>query len=236
MGSPAADLRLSERLRPWVEGGVQFLFAPELAAKLRSGSGALGRFGDATRQAPHQGSYGMASSGSGHATQARSHHADTPPGEAASPAEGSPFAPPWDSYWFKTIRPSKVVFTYGQLALDLSGKGDRRRSLLFREILQHLRWAGRGIVSFWPVAPHGENASADHVQIFWQGVRLLQARHVVSFGLTSEQLDLPSDAAVFPRTGSSISVHLLPSPDELLAKLPHERHMASDSLKEIRFA
>jgi hypothetical protein len=122
------------------------------------------------------------------------------------------------------------------LAFDLSGKGDKRRSLLFREILQHLRWAGKGIVSFWPFMPLGEGTSSQHWQIFWQGVRLLDARHVVFFGLTSEQLDLPSDVAIYPKTGSPITVHLLPSPDELLAKLPHERHMTTDILKEIRFA
>lgn len=145
------------------------------------------------------------------------------------------FPSPWDAFLTKANVGAKVIFTYYELGLDLSGKADPRRGALFREILKVLGWAGKGVHSFWPMtAPEGETL-AQSEPLFWQGAQHIGATAVVCFGRHSAQVVTGrSDPKDFPFSMHGRTVHLLPSPERMLNMLPHERHLAAETLRAIR--
>lgn len=213
MGSPALALKLNPRLRPWFGAGVTHLMAGrEYISSLSSSDASLQR---PPRPEP-QPSTGISK-------------AEAP---TRTPVQ---FPAPWDFFWTKTTAGAQVVFTYELLGLDLSGKGNPKRGQVFREILQHLGWAGKGIVSFWPMTASADDGFEQSKPLFWQGINVLGAKHIVCFGmeafcaLTNQQASKAQAVKV-----GDITVYPILSPDELMSKLPHERHLAADFLKSIR--
>lgn len=227
MGSPALDLRLPERLRPWRGAGVTHLYAPDVALlhanhddqRVESPQGA--RPGQRRHDALPK------PAGPDTSSQAATNYS-TAPGQVR-------FAPPWDQFWEKASAPSPVVFTYSELSDDLLGRGDKRRSMLFRELLSHLRWTGKGYVSFWPCELERGGAREPALEEFWAGVRAIEARYVVVFGSAALEMIAPgAQGAGGTVDDPRAQLVILPDVQELLVLLPHERQMRMDSLNSLR--
>ena len=142
---------------------------------------------------------------------------------------------PWDMYWNKASKCAQVLFTYFELGADLAGRVDPKRSALFKDIINHLGWNGKGVVSFWPLASLQNDLLRPEPDIFWDGAVQLGVQHVACFGASSASLLVPdfvSEKTTYLH--GSIQLHLFSSPDELLALLPHERHLAVNKLAALR--
>ncbi len=142
---------------------------------------------------------------------------------------------PWDVYWSKTCQGARVALTYYELGFDLSGSPDARRRQLFREIIKHLGWAKKGIVSFWPMAALNGTTLVPDPEMFWAGISKLGIKHVACFGNSAASIITPQaqmDQDLVLESG--ITVHFLESPTEFLEFLPHELHLATDKLRSIR--
>ncbi|MBU1248485.1 MAG: hypothetical protein KKB70_07295 [Proteobacteria bacterium] len=198
MGSPAFNLKLPERFRPWHDAGLTHIL----------------------RSFPEQ-----------------KIHRPATPVEPQSPASKPAITwdPPWDLYWQKASKGAQVVLTYFELGADLAGRVDPNRSRLFKDIIGHLGWSGKGIVAFWPLAALHGDVLREQPEVFWQGIEQLGTTHVACFGKQSASLlssELSPEVNFFVR--GTVQVHVLPSPAELLTMLPHDRHLAVDRLAEIR--
>lgn len=220
MGSPSLALGLAPHLRPWHGAGLTHLLV---------GSAAISAMNPAS-QAP------ITNSPSVQPRTSSSQEHVAPISKEPSGSQPAPSLPaPWDFFWSKVTVGAKVVFTYPELSLDLTGKGDKKRGQLFREILLHLDWAGKGIVSFWPMNDGVVNNPDQSANIFWKGMDQIGAKHVVCFS-GSGYSDLTGQAlqSSGSHTFRDYTIHILPSPDQMFAMLPHERHMAADVLSSIR--
>ncbi len=147
----------------------------------------------------------------------------------------APWPPPWDLYWSKTCQGAQVALTYYELGLDLSGRVDNLRRNLFGEIIQHLGWAKKGIVSFWPLAAFDGATLVPDAKMFWAGISKLGIKHVACFGhqaasVITAQVQMGQDLML----ENGVTVYFIESPEELLRLLPHERHLAADKLRSIR--
>lgn len=142
---------------------------------------------------------------------------------------------PWDRCWSKVPENARIVWTYLDLGRDLCGAGDKARGGLFRSLLGHLNWP-KGTTAFWPLCCPDGGCMLTRQDLFWDGIAILDVKHVACFGADALSLLLPGadpDAAQTQR--GPVTVHVFPSPAELLRLLPHDRHLAVDRLKALRF-
>ncbi len=199
LGSFAASLAIPEALRPWAQSGLAALFLP----------GGL----------PAEDQPGEPSPSSG------------PSAPSVAPAGASPVAPRWPEPWKSLadrVRGNpKVLITYSELAVDLSGTPHPGRRKLFRDVLAYLAWP-QGTSLFWPVGALKDGKSHMAPEVFATGARHFGVAHVACFG---------PDAAQFAREhlggeGDPVVVEL-PAPLDLVNLLPHELHIAVKTLKAL---
>lgn len=153
-----------------------------------------------------------------------------PKPETPAPVAEPVWPEPWCSLAARVRTSPRVIITYAALADDVSGSADPTRRKLFQTILAYLSWP-QGTSLFWPISfPTGVDPGPFFASdIFAEGVRHFDIRHVVCFG------DGPSRRAktLFPQDDKAIIVHSAPAPEELVGLLPHELHQALAQLKAI---
>jgi hypothetical protein len=134
-----------------------------------------------------------------------------------SPEAGStPLPEPWHSLSAQLDPPHPHVWTYWELALDLSGHGDPERFRLFRRILQSLQWPEENVI-FWPPAHIEQGELVLRADIFWQGVEWIRPGHVTCFGREAFRRLFPDRAGRYGsfRAGNHTLVYL-PGPEDML--------------------
>ncbi len=153
---------------------------------------------------------------------------------APEPARLPTFSPPWDAYLAKANIGAQVIFTYVELAFDLSGQGNPARGGLFREFLQHLAWAGKSLHSFWPLAACAGTELQFDPDMFWAGVHAIGAKYIVCFGQESLKILTGAEHVLHnPFTLNNITVYAFADLEQILTMLPHERHLIVDPLRSL---
>ena len=254
MGSRFAALDLSERLRPWHQLGVRFLWgmggdslavhdverdAAAAPDHVLAESGATSR--QVVRQpppacrsvvptslqpaVPEPSLQQSATTTSGPAHQAMS--------QGLALAGGPNWESPWDVFLQRIHKPAKVVITYWDLANDLGDAPDAQRRDLWKRILSSLAWP-KGAVSFWPVcAPQAVTLLAKPA-LFWRGVAELGATTIAVFGKRANLTLFPDRGYRFRAfTFGGVRVFVLPEPADLVAGDTALKRLTWDTLTSI---
>jgi len=247
MGSPSARLNVRESLRPWLESGLEFVYAPgglsaeaqpdfvqgqvsEQAAPIEPRTS---RFTPTQPQQPQASRAGATAPSLGQQTlnrpQGAAHSA------AVSPVQAPPdFPAPWSSFLRFTKPDARVVMTYMELGLDLGGQSDPRRRSVLKNLQAHLKWPS-GTINFWPVAALVNGALQPDTSMFWRGWELWHTPHVVCFGDEALKVILPdADEQAVTHLLESVIVHKLPPLTQLIDLLPHEQQLAVDGITNTR--
>lgn len=203
LGSFAASLAVPEALRPWAQSGLAALFLP-------------GGLPVAEVQGVPDGQTEPA------------HSAAAPSPTPASPtaSAGPRWPEPWRGLAGRVRENPRVIITYTDLALDLSGTPHPGRRKLLRDILGYLAWP-QGTSLFWPLCSLREGKLCPAPEIFAAGVRHYGVSHLACFGPDAADL---ARAHVHQEEGGPV-ILALPAPQDLLPLLPHELHLAVKALK-----
>lgn len=229
MGSPSARLNVRENLRPWLESGLEFVYAPGGLAAEQSVDRAVAA--SEAQPAPP--------SAPGRPGSPPQPHPSAQSGQQARPvqppsAPAPDFPEPWNSFLRFTKPGAKVVMTYMELGLDLGGQSDPRRRAVLKNLQAHLKWPP-GTINFWPVAALADGALQPDTAMFWRGWELWRTPHVICFGDEALRVVLPdADPATTTHLMENVIVHKLPPLARLVGLLPHEQQMAVDSVANIR--
>lgn len=256
MGSRFAPLGLSERLRPWHQLGVRFLWgvdgvssavpdvpvdAPTAPVQVLAGADAASSRQTEPRPLPAGRSSSPASLQSADADTFPQHTATSPSGPAQQAmsqglalAGGPDWDPPWDAFLQRIHKPAKIVVTYWDLALDLGDTPDGQRRDLWKRILSSLAWP-KGAVAFWPVCSTHEGMLRAKPVYFWRGVAELGATTIAVFGKRANLTLFPDRGYRFrPFTFNGIRVCVLPEPADLVAGDAALKRLTWDTLTSIR--
>jgi hypothetical protein len=235
-----------ESLRPWLESGLQFVYAPggltaqaqpePVQAQTAPQSGPAQGRPDSARQG--QGPQAARPSGQP-AAQSQGRPASgqqLAPSSPARPAPGqaSNFPEPWSTFLRYTKPGAKVVMTYMELGLDLGGQSDPRRRAVLKNLQAHLKWPP-GTINFWPVAAMADGALQPDTSMFWRGWEQWRTPYIICFGEETLRVMLP-DADMNNRTHflENVIVYKLPSIARFIDMLPHEQQLAVDDIVNIR--
>ncbi len=118
---------------------------------------------------------------------------------------------PWATYFAKAPASPKIVITYAELGLDMSGQGDSRRGGIWRKLIAALGLSGRHAVAFWPMALPESGVSAPNESMFLAGLKRLNPDVLAVFGAKAAAWH----AEMAPRLGTVTCV-MLPDPGTLL--------------------
>lgn len=198
LGSLAAPLATPEALRPWAQNGLTALYLP----------------GGLPQAAP--GATPVTAPDSAHAAPREGHAATAPR-----------WVEPWKSLAERVRATPKVIITYMDLAVDLSGTPHPDRRKLFRDILAYLSWP-QGTSLFWPLCSLKNGKACLSTEIFAAGARHFGVSHVACFGR-----DAAAHARAVLSAEDDAKVLELPAPQDLANRLPHELHMGVRVLKEL---
>ncbi|MUM77614.1 hypothetical protein GKC30_08215 [Pseudodesulfovibrio sp. F-1] len=243
MGSPAARLNTPEHLRSLVDCGLEFLYAPGRAAPVAAEpvSGAARGGAPLRRPTPPTADNQWAAARPGQGGQPLSTASRQQPPRPAAPSGQSPSATvnpglpePWATYFSKAAPSPRIIWTYLELGLDLSGHADTRRSAVLRNLITHLRWP-RGTTAFWPVAACHDGALKPDGAMFWRGWEHWRTQHIVCFGHDALGVIHPDAEQGCDKVfREHVTIHVLPPLAELMNRLPHEQQMAVDVLAALR--
>ena len=232
MGSPSARLKVRESLRPWIESGLEFVYAP----------GGLAVEAQPQPPAPSQSAQSAASPQQVQRPTVRPEPPQiAPTPRPAAPTQptpavnaGGPFPEPWQSFLRFAKAEARIVWTYMELGLDLAGQSDPRRRSVLKNVQAHLKWPA-GTINFWPVAALTHGALQPDNRMFWRGWELWRTPHIVCFGDEALSVVLPdADPKLDTHLLEQVIVHKLPPLAKLMTLLPHEQQMTVDSLAGLR--
>ncbi|MBI9078817.1 MAG: hypothetical protein JEY79_03640 [Pseudodesulfovibrio sp.] len=227
MGSPSARLNTPEKLRPWLESGLQYVFNPGQTHVAQQPSGTVQMTSGPglvqSEQAPVQSPQPV--------SQARTQ----PDSSQSSAGSGHPaFPEPWAKFLGRVPAAPKVVWTYMELGLDLGGQADPKRGAVLRNIINHLKWP-KGTTAFWPVAALSDGALQPHSQMFWKGWELWHTPYIACFGEEALQIIYPeAEPGNTTYLLEHVTIFVLPPLSKLIPMLPHEQQMSVDSLMNVR--
>ena len=202
LGSFAASLAVPEALRPWAQSGLTALYLP----------GGLPASEVAQAQGEAQGTVTSPSAPA--------------PGAASTTPAGPRWPEPWRGLAARVRENPRVIITYTDLALDLSGTPHPGRRKLLRDILGYLAWP-QGTSLFWPLCSLKDGKLCPAPELFAAGVRHFGVSHLACFGPDAADL---ARAHVHQEEGAP-AILALPAPQDLLTLLPHELHLAVKALK-----
>ncbi|MGL1863480.1 MAG: hypothetical protein OCC46_13225 [Pseudodesulfovibrio sp.] len=248
MGSPSSRLKTPEKLRPWLESGLEYVFNPAGAQQVAQGvqqQAQPQQNAPASQQAPQQ--YQQQAPAQQQAPVQQSapvqqqQVAQQPVQQMASPARppisdaASKFPEPWSTFLARVPEAPKVVWTYMELGLDLGGQADPKRGAVLRNLLaNHLKWP-KGTTAFWPVAALLNSALQPNSAMFWKGWELWKTPYIACFGEEALRIIHP-DAEPGNTTYllDHVTIFVLPPISKLTTMLPHEQQMSVDLLSGVR--
>lgn len=158
--------------------------------------------------------------------------ADSFPDAAAAEPESVILTAEWEAILGKSPQSPAVVWTYAELGFDLSGRADSARGKMLRSLIAHLRWP-KGSSGFVPTGLPEADAIKHNPAVFWSCVERLEAHTVVCLGSDAADRICPEHDGRASVVIDSVTIHILPSLQELEAMLPHERLAFLDRLSEI---
>jgi hypothetical protein len=235
-------LNVRESLRPWLESGLEYVYAPggltveaqpEPVQPRPAPPAAAQTAGPAPGPSQQQ-PYGQQGTAS-RAAQTSPQRQAAAPSPARPPRIPAPnFPAPWSTFLRFTKPDARVVMTYMELGLDLGGQSDPRRRSVLKNLQAHLKWPP-GTINFWPVAALVNGALQPDTSMFWRGWELWHTPHVVCFGDEALKVILPdADIRAVTHLLENVIVHKLPPINRLIDMLPHEQQMAVDAIVNIR--
>lgn len=251
MGSPSSRLKTLERLRPWLESGVEYILRPGGG----DGNARPSGFSESVSPPSEQSSAPVGQSFQPQVqpqaqpqvepqarpprSVGRQPERATPRPENSSPSAPrtsvSAFPEPWATALAKIPANHKMVWTYMELGLDFGGQVDARRKALLGSLIRSLKLPA-GTVGFWPASALVGGALQPNREFFWKGWRQWQTPHIVCFGEESLQTILPeADPGLTTHMMESVMVHVLPSMPQLLRMLPHEQQLVVEPLATLRW-
>jgi hypothetical protein len=127
------------------------------------------------------------------------------------PAAPDSWPDPWTAIFAKAPARPRIVITYFELGLDLTGKADPRRGGLWRKLIVDLGLSGKNTVAFWPVALPEEDHLTPRSDIFLAGLLRLAPGVLAIFGTQAAEVLTPCVPAT-----QGIPHVLLPDPSTLL--------------------
>ncbi len=247
-------MNIPESLRPWHAMGLEFLLssAPEAGISVGPVSGT----GQSTAPAPRQAAPEVSSprrptpSPTSQKSQQQAQHQPVQNRQTSASPQSSasgtdmrqppnpssrPMPAPWDRFvaMASSTRP-RVLLTYPELGFDLTGHSVPARGQLMRTLLSYLKWP-KGTSAFWPCALPFDGQLQPQYEMFWRGVHHFACPHVVCFGMDAMRIVAPD----FPQDTDTVlmeacTLHLVPSVDELMGKLPHELLLSVAGLAKLR--
>jgi hypothetical protein len=152
--------------------------------------------------------------------------ADDPQG-AALPEDPDRWPLPWPTFFAKTPATPRLVITYRELGLDLTGQSDPRRRDLWRRLIGQSGLSGQGLVAFWPMAIPLAGALTDCPVQFACGVARLRPRLVAVFG------DFPETMRAALDRHAAVPVVVLPHPGTLLQNDPEALEHVVSTLRGV---
>jgi|GEM_PF-2004104 len=197
MGLHDSLLDVPERLRVWQLAGVRHFYLtpgpagePAPAGPPEDSTPEAGPASPAVAPAGvFAGGQPAAAGSSRTVAQPEPARADPP---APLPADPSRWPAPWPAIFAKAPATPRLVVTYPDLGLDLTGRADPRRGNLWRALIRELGLAGQNAVAFWPAFLPDAAGPAARDDIFLAGLRLLRPRVLAVFGDDPDRLLPPA--------------------------------------------
>ncbi|WFS62580.1 hypothetical protein LF599_00035 [Pseudodesulfovibrio thermohalotolerans] len=248
MGSPSSRLNVRESLRPWLESGLEFVYAPGGLTVEAQPEPARPSARPAEQPATHPAARQAEGPAQSSAPQrpAAKPERSRPPVEPPHPSPAPQAAPqvppratpnfpaPWSSFLRFTKPGAKVVMTYMELGLDLGGQADPRRRSVLKNLQAHLKWPP-GTINYWPMAALIDGTLQPNASMFWSGWELWHTPHIICFGEETIRVILPdADPEAVTHLLENVIVHRLPPMARFVEMLPHEQQMAVDAIANMR--
>ena len=219
-----ASLKARERYRPWLQLGLRHILLPEDSAL--TGSYVEARPPDVQTppapQARPQPSAPVFPRKSRTVPPRAKAPATAPLAPTAATATGSPpqSGPDWSSIWrryrSKLMVPSRTLWTYHELGLDMGDAPDDERRALFQRIMRALAWPP-GSIGFWPVAFQFRGSLEPRRELFLRGMREAGAHTAVCFGQAAHAILLEDQPFRLETTTlGEATVIVLPGPEDML--------------------
>jgi len=126
------------------------------------------------------------------------------------------FPQPWQRIYQAQKGPVPCVWTYWELARDLTESFSPERRKLFKSIVQALAWPSGRIV-FWPLSQEVEGGLIPRTDCFWSGLRAFAPKYLVCFGLEAFATLFPDQPNRYGRFSTDgLTVVYIPGPSEML--------------------
>jgi hypothetical protein len=118
----------------------------------------------------------------------------------------------------------QILWTYFDLAHDLSGQADPERRKLFQSLIVHMGLP-KGSISFWPCSRIVNNENKPEPELFWKGVHHFGVKFVACFGEKAQNIILPqADKNVSTLFYEEVQIVTLSDPD-FMKKLGGDEHL-----------
>ncbi|WP_027178332.1 hypothetical protein [Maridesulfovibrio bastinii] len=118
----------------------------------------------------------------------------------------------------------QILWTYFDLAHDLSGQADPERRKLFQSLIVHMGLP-KGSISFWPCSRIVNNENKPEPELFWKGVHHFGVKFVACFGEKTQDIILPqADKNVSTLFYEEVQIVTLSDPD-FMKKLGGDEHL-----------
>ncbi|WP_144303398.1 hypothetical protein [Oceanidesulfovibrio indonesiensis] len=227
-----ASLNLSERYRPWVESGLQYVLRSESASSVAAGQRAGANI-SASQQ--HESLHAAESPSTASISQRELHqdqqHAPSLQHPPASPASlpqdypqqvpqssaDNPWPHPWDCYIEKLPLSPRCIWTYWELGLDMAGRSSGIRRTVLQKLLLKLNLPA-GSIGFWPAAALQQDELMYDAELFLRGLAHAGASDILCFGPELYGRLFPGEVyAPGPREAHGYTFHFLPPIREYLA-------------------
>lgn len=127
---------------------------------------------------------------------------------------------------------TRVLWTYWELALDFGDEPSPARRMLCASILKHLPC--KEVTSFWPLSERQGTTMVARPGLFWQGLRMFGASHVLCFGRRASMTLFPDRpyAHGLMRHGQ-LNVIILPGFEDMLPDNRQAKALAWELLKDL---
>ncbi len=126
------------------------------------------------------------------------------------------FPEPWDRIFKHLNPPHPHIWTYWELAEDMTSSFSKSRQTLFNNIVKAMQWPKNSIV-FWPLSYLDTNTIYLRSDIFWKGLKLIQPKYIVCFGRRAFINLFPSFPLKYGKiTYKNYHVIYLPGPEKML--------------------
>ncbi len=139
------------------------------------------------------------------------------PDQTQAPTPDSEAAQVWERYTALLPEKPRVIWSYWELGQDLLGKGDFRRSDLWRHLRGQVRWPN-GFLGFWPLSALYNEKLVPQAQRFFSGIETIDPRYIIIFGQKGFETLFPNERfALGAKPTHGRIIHILPDPEELIA-------------------